>query len=164
MIPQLLRNSLNWLTLVLGLFIVFLATPVSKAGPIDDCGFLYESADGCLLFRADYHAGSYHLAYYGSFVAGNRVHVAGDHNPNCFGDCGSSCIQANSISEGCSQLCSGIFNDANNDGRMNIGDVLLVVQFIFLDYQNFACLEQADCNLNGRIEIADLTCMLDILF
>ena len=163
-IQSTLRITITILTLAAGWFFQPFVISNAEAGPIDDCGFLYQSVDGCLLFNADYHSGTFRLANYGSFVAGNRVHVSGTHDPNCFGPCGSSCIQANSISEGCSQLCSGTDNDANNDGRMNIGDVLLVIQYIFFDFQNFSCLEQADCNFDAKIEIDDLTCMVSLLF
>lgn len=159
-----LRPVLRLVTLVSVLLFSLALSRNAEAGAIDDCGYLFLSTDGCLLFAPDNHPGAYRLTNYGTFEAGNRVHVDGEHDAECFGPCESSCIKYNSISEGCSQLCSDVPYDANNDGRMNIGDVVQVVQYIFTGYQNFTCLEQADCNLNNKIEVGDLTCMLSILF
>jgi hypothetical protein len=133
-------------------------------GTLDDCGYLFRTYDGCLLFAPDNHAGHYQLSEYGEFDVGARVHVSGEHNASAFGSCNDSFIQNNSISEGCSQLCSGQPFDANNDTRTNIGDLAMVVSYIFTGYHTVTCLEQADCNNNGRIEISDVTCMFDALY
>ncbi|HSG99515.1 MAG TPA: dockerin type I repeat-containing protein [candidate division Zixibacteria bacterium] len=130
----------------------------------DDCGALGLTNDGCLVFYPDNHPGHYYLQYYGYFTAGARVHVSGEHSPYFHCPCGSRCIQSNSISEGCSVPCSEVPGDASNDARVNIADISLVVRYIFSKNTSLICSEQADCNGNGRVEIGDASCLIEIIF
>jgi len=133
-------------------------------GNLDDCGVLRMTADGCLVFIPDHHPGRYTLDTYGGFVAGDRVHVTGQHDSNYFCSCHSRCIRRNTISEGCSTLCSSVMNDTNNDGKVNIVDIALLINFIFSGGDALSCPEQGDCNGNGRIDIGDVSCLISLIF
>jgi len=144
--------------------LLFCAGKALAIGNLDDCGTLRLISGGCLVFFPDHHTGRYVLDNYGSFSAGDRVHVTGQHDSNYYCDCQSRCIRQNSISEGCSTLCSSVTNDANNDGKMNIIDISLLVSYIFSGGDALVCPEQGDCNGNGRIDIGDAACLIDLVF
>ncbi|HAK96876.1 MAG TPA: hypothetical protein DCM87_18270 [Planctomycetes bacterium] len=59
----------------------------------------------------------------------------------------------------------GIFRrgDANNDGRVNIGDAIRVLAALFGDAA-LSCPDAADANDDGRLDIADPITVLDYLF
>ncbi len=146
---------------------LFLAITTDNAlalGNLDDCGTLRLTNDGCLVFAPDHHPGIYTLDNYGGFSAGDRVHIVGRHNSNYFCGCLSRCIRQNTISEGCSTLCSALMNDVNNDGRMNVIDITALISYIFLGGDAPVCSEQGDCNGNGRIDIGDATCLVQLIF
>lgn len=133
------------------------------AANFDDCGVLRTSGN-CLLFQPDNRQGLYKLENTGNFTNGQRVHVSGYHDPYYFCPCGARCIRSNTISLGCSNTCTGIPLDASNDGRKNIGDVTFLLTHIFVQPQPIPCLEQADCNGNGRVDIGDISCMLGLIW
>ncbi len=154
-------------TILLPLLTVSLLFSANRAyalGNLDDCGVLRLTGDGCLIFIPDHHPGRYVLDNYGSFTAGDRVHVTGWHDSNYFCACQSRCIRQNSISEGCSTLCSSVINDANNDGKVNIVDISMLISLIFSGGDALVCPEQGDCNSNGRIDIGDVSCLIDLVF
>ena len=144
--------------------LLFSANSALALGNLDDCGTLRLTGGGCLIFAPDHHAGVYTLDNYGGFTAGDRVHVTGQHDSNYFCACQSRCIRQNTISEGCSTLCSSVTNDANNDGRVNIVDISMLISFIFSGGDALVCPEQGDCNGNGRIDIGDVSCLVDLVF
>ncbi len=148
----------------ISLALMFSASSLWAAGNFDDCGSLRLTNDGCLVFAPDHHPGIYSLDNYFGFGAGDRVHVTGRHDSNYFCGCSSRCIRQNTITEGCSTLCSSVQNDVNNDGRINVSDIVALISYIFLGGEAIECLEQGDCNSNGRIEISDVVCLIDVIF
>ena len=131
---------------------------------MDDCGVLIRTTDGCLLFDPENHHGLYSLSNYGTFSAGDRVHVVGSHDTNYFCDCRSRCIRFNVIYAGCSILCTYVQNDANNSGKFNIADITVLVNSIFSQGPLVTCEEQVDCNGNGYVDIGDVICMINMIY
>ncbi len=52
----------------------------------------------------------------------------------------------------------------NADGRVNIGDVLAVLGFLFVHEEEPACLKAADINDDGRVNVGDAIYLLGYLF
>jgi hypothetical protein len=57
-----------------------------------------------------------------------------------------------------------IRGDANDDGILDLSDVLRSLESLFLGGGDLACLDAADANDDGRIDIADPISLLDFLF
>ena len=136
-------------------------------GNFDDCGLLLRNATtGRLLFFPDNHQGVYTLENYGFFGDGDRVHVSGNHSPYYVCANNTRCIQSNSISRGCSLPCSGIAGDATNDGKINVADLSVLIRYIFKGGAGGIsnCDNQADCNRNGRVEMGDVSCIIEMVF
>jgi hypothetical protein len=149
---------------LVAVFLLLAPGDASALGNFDDCGTLRLTGDGCLVFAPDHHPGVYTLDNSGGFGPGDRVHVIGNHDSNYYCSCQSRCIRQNTIVEGCSTLCSALTDDANNDGRMNIADVGVIISLIFTGGDALTCPEQGDCNNNGRIDIGDVTCLIAKIF
>lgn len=64
----------------------------------------------------------------------------------------------------CSTPLDIIRGDANADGRVNIGDVVFGLFFLFTDLVNSDCQEALDTNDDGKVSLGDCTQLLQHLF
>ncbi|MDH4033371.1 MAG: dockerin type I repeat-containing protein, partial [candidate division Zixibacteria bacterium] len=60
--------------------------------------------------------------------------------------------------------CVGIRGDLNGDGRIDISDLVWLVDWMFTGGPPPPCLEQADVNADGVIDISDLVWLVDFMF
>jgi hypothetical protein len=54
--------------------------------------------------------------------------------------------------------------DVNGDGEINIADVILLVNYLFLDGPEPSPLEAGDADCNGEVDIADVILLVNYLF
>ena len=56
-----------------------------------------------------------------------------------------------------------LVGDVNDDGELNILDIVSIVGFILGDIQELDVEICADCNLDGNIDVLDVVCIVNIL-
>jgi hypothetical protein len=60
--------------------------------------------------------------------------------------------------------CDGATGDPNCDTSVDIADLTVVVDHLFITFAPLCCDDEADFDLNSSIDIADLTILVDHLF
>ena len=60
--------------------------------------------------------------------------------------------------------CCDLPGDADNSGRVNIGDVTFLINFVFVGGMAPPCQDEADADGNNRVNIADVTYLISRIF
>ncbi len=138
-------------------------------GDVDNSGS-YDVADLVYLMSFLYQSGPTPPVLSNADVNGDCVIDTNDvvlmaeagNNISLFVDC--TCI-APSISSS-SSCCEGTLGDIDEtfSGSMDIGDLVYIVAFMFLEGPPPACLAEVDFNADGEIDISDLILIVSYMF
>ena len=74
------------------------------------------------------------------------------------------CSRLNNIASSTITIVSFIRGDANGDGVIDIGDVVYLVNYLFIDGPAPDPLEAGDANSDGKVDIADVVYLVNYLF
>jgi len=140
---------------------------VSAQSPqlFNGCGVLHETSTDCLLFYPEGDTGPYVLDRYDGFVSGDTVNVIGIVDPSCI-DCSAECLHNISISA-CSGCCVGMRGDLNQDGTVDISDLMCLIAYAFHVGEpcfDQLCIEMLDLNGDGTLDISDFTYLVKFMF
>jgi hypothetical protein len=63
---------------------------------------------------------------------------------------------------GCS--CCDKAGDANDDGKINVGDAVYIISYIFRNGPPPPCLKEGDANGDGKINVGDAVYIISYIF
>lgn len=66
--------------------------------------------------------------------------------------------------DGIGDVCDIIFGDANDDGNVNVGDAVFLINFVFSQGTPPASDGAADANCDGRIDVGDAVYLINYIF
>ncbi|HUV31766.1 MAG TPA: hypothetical protein VMY05_11855 [Acidobacteriota bacterium] len=137
---------------------------------VDECGTLVHSLD-FVLFQPAGSSSRYHLDDYGSYTVGDSVRVTGQLNSVCdlviLWMQASGCIESNTIADwDCGGCCIGTKGniDGDPDDLQDIGDLTVLIDFLFISHTPLICPEEADFDSDGVVDIGDLTWYIRCMF
>ena len=137
---------------------------------LDWCGDLFEYK-GCLVFN-NRQGDVLGLSDYGTYTAGDIVHVTGNYLAGqqlvCESGVRFAIMNVESI-EPCSlgSCCHGLVDgDLTEDGAVDLSDLMCFVGFVFGLPHQVCCMEEANVNGDsaGAVDLSDLIYMVNYLF
>jgi hypothetical protein len=60
--------------------------------------------------------------------------------------------------------CCTLAGDANNDGKIHVGDAVYIVTYVFRSGPAPVCMEAADANADDRVDIGDAVYLITYVF
>lgn len=60
--------------------------------------------------------------------------------------------------------CCNLPGDANNDGKVNVGDAVYIINYVFRGGPAPLCLQEGDANGDGKINVGDAVYIINYVF
>lgn len=60
--------------------------------------------------------------------------------------------------------CCDLPGDANNDGKVNVGDAVFVINYVFRSGPVPVCLQKADANADTKVNVGDAVYIVNYVF
>jgi len=77
---------------------------------------------------------------------------------------GRAFINAHANEMGCLGSCCDLAGDANNDGKVNVGDAVYIITYVFRGGPAPICMQEADANGDTKINVGDAVYLITYVF